>query len=241
MSVGGRVYRAMCADLPGVGHAVPLDDGERHHLVRVRRVGQGASVQVLDGAGGIGRATFDGEEFVLDSVDRVPSLPSVELAVAVPKGDRFDWVVEKCTEIGVASIVALETERGRPRPSDKRVERWRRIAVAAVKQSGQPYLPLIAAPVSVEEWLGATAAKTILVADHGSDAVPLASTGATLHPPVSILIGPEGGLTPEERGRAVAAGGRVVHLGRAVLRIETAAIVASALLLDALGGLRTDG
>ena len=239
MSVSGRIYRALCEALPRPGDVVALDETERHHLMRVRRLAVGATVEVLDGIGGVGRATFDGTDLVLDAISQKPPLPAVEVAVAIPRGDRFDFLVEKCTELGVSAIHPLSTERGvsRPQGKGKRVERWRRIAVSALKQSGQPHLPRISPPVSVEECLQETAIENLLIADPGSDSVALSVVLGRLSAPVLLFIGPEGGFTIAEGDRIRAASATAVHLGPAVLRVETAAILGTGLLLAGLGAL----
>lgn len=237
MSIGGRVYRALCKEIPSVGQGVRLDDAERHHLLRVRRLSAGATVEVLDGVGGVGRAIFDGTELICDSVHRAVPLPAVELAVAIPRGDRFDFVVEKCTELGVSAIWPLSTERGVARPSEKRVARWRRIAASAVKQSGQPYLPQISSPASIEDCLQDSSAKSVLLADREGDAVSLASGAVDPPLPILFFIGPEGGFSSAERAQILAIPATPVHLGRSVLRVETAAVLATGLLFGRLGAL----
>jgi len=171
--------------------------------------------------------------------------PSVRLVLyqALIKGQRFDWVLEKGTELGVAAFVPAVSGRSQVRPSQAssaRLERWRRVIVEAAEQSGRSRLPGISLPLPFEEACAAGAGFRILPWE-GEREVSLGDLLAAQQlavPAVSLFIGPEGGFPLDEVQLARRQGVRTVSLGRRVLRAETAAIVAVALVLHELGDLR---
>jgi 16S rRNA (uracil1498-N3)-methyltransferase len=159
------------------------------------------------------------------------------LAQGVSRGERMDLVVQKATELGVTGLIPVLTERSvvklTAQQSDRKVNHWRAIAIAACEQCGRNRLPALAAPVALREFLKG---------DAGPDARLLLSptgTVALLDLPrssaITVLIGPEGGLTDEEEQSATSAGFTAVRLGPRVLRTETAAIAALALLQRQFG------
>jgi 16S rRNA (uracil1498-N3)-methyltransferase len=163
--------------------------------------------------------------------------PDVELptelhvAVAVLKGEKLDWVVQKLTEIGAARISLLHTERTVVSAGEerwpRRLERFRRIAQEAVEQSGRVRLPRIQEPAALSEFLLRDTAGTRLILDPltGPDISASVQPGT----PVTLLIGPEGGFSPAEVDAAREAGFQGARLGRRILRAETAASAASAI------------
>jgi 16S rRNA (uracil1498-N3)-methyltransferase len=191
-----------------------------HHLLRVLRLRDGESVTVTDGAGrwracAIAGASLEatGDVHVTGRRD-----PVLTVAVAPPKGDRLEWLVAKCTEVGIDRIVLLDAERSVVRwkgdRADKQLERLRRIVVESSMQSRRVWLPEVSGPVPAIDALPSSA-----VAEPGGDPV---ATG--VH---TIAIGPEGGWSSDE----VAAAGRTVSLGDQILRVETAAVAAAVLML----------
>jgi 16S rRNA (uracil1498-N3)-methyltransferase len=222
------------------GAAVRLDGDRVHRLRDVLRLEAGVTIAVFDGRGAEREAT-------LASVDRAavtlrlgaareaapePPVP-VTLVCGFPRGRRGDWLVEKATELGVAAIAPLATERSVLRPGDGRVERWRRIAIEAAEQSGRAIVPAFAeAPPP-----GALC----LLADLGA-APTVAEALAAVAPPgaagtggIALYVGPEGGWSDEERVSLLAAGARPVTLGPRRLRVETAAVAGLAQVLAATG------
>jgi 16S rRNA (uracil1498-N3)-methyltransferase len=165
-----------------------------------------------------------GEAVTASRLTRVP----LTLAVALPKGERQKWLVEKLTELGVERLVPLATTRGVAEATPAAVERLSRGVVEACKQCGRDGLMQIGGPKGVAEVVGGTGGGAVLlVADR--DGVPLEEivTAGNL---VVALVGPEGGFTAEELATVEAAGGRRVSLGPHVLRVETAAIALAARL-----------
>ena len=167
----------------------------------------------------------------------------VHLAVGMPANDRMDWLVEKASELGVASIQPLMTERSvlrlNPERADKKQAHWQSVAVAACEQCGGNRVPVIHAVMTLAAWLKArpleASGKQLLLSLHPS-AVGLRTAvspgaGAASDAPITFLSGPEGGLSPAEEAAALGAGFAPVTLGRRVLRSETAALAALAALL----------
>jgi 16S rRNA (uracil1498-N3)-methyltransferase len=165
-----------------------------------------------------------GEAVTASRLTRVP----LTLAVALPKGERQKWLVEKLTELGVERLVPLATTRGVAEATPAAVERLSRGVIEACKQCGRDGLMQIGGPKGVAEVVGdAGSGAVLLVADR--DGAPLQEI-ATAGNLVVALVGPEGGFTTEELATIEAAGGRRVSLGPHVLRVETAAIALAARL-----------
>jgi 16S rRNA (uracil1498-N3)-methyltransferase len=229
------------------GKRVKLEGGAASHVTRVLRLRVGAALTVFDGTGGEHEASIDkahaGEVIVAvgerAAIERESPL-HLTLAQGVSRGERMDLVVQKATELGVTGLVPVLTERSvvklTAQQSDRKVNHWRAIAIAACEQCGRNRLPAIAPPVALREFLGnAAAGGTRLLLSPGGTT----SLGDLPRPPagVTVLIGPEGGLTDEEEQSALAAGFTSVRLGPRVLRTETAAIAALALLQRQFGDL----
>jgi 16S rRNA (uracil1498-N3)-methyltransferase len=218
---------------PPVDGRAELVGDEARHLARVLRASVGDAVAVFDGRGSEwpARVTSIGRDRVgLDVgpplAGAAPPLP-LTLAVALPKGDRQKWLVEKLTELGCARLVPLVTTRGVAEATPAAIERLGRAAIEACKQCGRTTLLEIAPPVTLAAMLAARDPNTVsLVADPSSEALgPLLAghAGAVL-----ALVGPEGGFTAEELAVAEAAGCRRVSLAPHILRVETAAIALAA-------------
>lgn len=212
-----------------------LTGSEARHLSRVLRLGVGDEITLFDGTGGEARARIDGVDengVSLRVLERTAAggspAVSLTLATAVPKGDRFDWLVEKATELGVARLIPLTTARSVVHPGGSKLDRLRRRIVEASKQCGRSRLMELTEPMSwpdcvAREFAGAA----VLVADPSGEPVSLVRSDR----PAGVLaaIGPEGGFTPEELEAAQGHGARLVSLGPTVLRIETAAVAVAAL------------
>lgn len=228
---------------------VILASAEAHHLLHVMRASVGQSVTLFDDSG----AEFDA---VVDSlgrneahlrivgrreVDRELPFP-LTVGVALPKGDRQKWLVEKLTELGVSVLVPLITQRGIAQPSDATLDRLRRGVIEASKQCGRNRLMSITQPEKWKEWIRLPSAEGLLrfpdqrttlrrlVAHPGGVGVSALDLQATL--PTFIAIGPEGGFTNEEVAVALDAGWQQVDLGPRVLRVETAAIALAAIVVQ---------
>lgn len=217
---------------PAAGRALLRGD-EARHLARVMRARAGDAVVLFAGTGvewpaRVLRIGRDEVELETDPprAGAGPGGPAVTLAVALPKGDRQKWLVEKLTELGVARLVPLVTDRGVAEASPAAVERLRRGVIEACKQSGRNTLMEIGEPRSVAEAVvGRPSTALALVAQPGAE--PCGPVPAAVAE-IVVLIGPEGGFTPDEVARATAAGCRAISLGPHVLRVETAAVAAAA-------------
>ncbi len=198
-----------------------LTRDDRHHLERVLRKRNGDEVELTDGRGGRRRARFGAiVEPVGPIVHEPRPTPLVTVAFCPVKGDRPEWAVQKLTELGVDRIVAIEASRSVVRWDAVRrshaLERWQRVAREAVTQCRRSWMPEIVGPLDLGQAIEALG--PVALAAPGGAPVSLR------HP--AILIGPEGGWTDEELEAAPA----TVGLGPHVLRTETAAVTAGALL-----------
>lgn len=222
----------------GPDQAVLLQDKPAHYLANVLRRGEGAEVLLFDGQSGEWQATIEGahkKRLVLRVTRQTrpaEDLPPLTLAFAPVKRAPLEWMVEKATELGVARIQPVITHRTVVERLN--LERLHAIAVEAAEQCGRTRLPELLAPVKLDAIL-ANPVGGILFADE-TGGQPLAA--ATAPGPATILIGPEGGFTPEERDRILAAGAAGVGLGPRILRAETAALAAVSLYMAAAGDWR---
>jgi 16S rRNA (uracil1498-N3)-methyltransferase len=218
-----------------VGQRASLDEGEAHHL-RVRRAREDEGVEVLDGAGlvGTGRLVRVGADWMVDikSAERQTRRPELTLAVAAGDRERFFWMAEKVVELGVTAIVPLETERTAgvaTRFRRAHLDKLRRTTLEATKQCGAAWAPRVDAPVVLDEFLRQPHDGKCWLADQGGAAPP-----PTLdRSPLTVVIGPEGGLSEAERSALLDAGYQPVALGYNTLRFETAALAAAALATTA--------
>ena len=197
------------------------DEAAQHHLGRVLRLRDGAAVTITDGQGRWRQARWARDGLELDGeIVVVPAPAPVTIAVAPPKGERLEWLVQKVTEVGAACIVLVEAERSVVRWTAERagrqVERLRRIGVEAALQSRRVWLPEVCGPLPATEILP----RSVIGEPRGRAVRPGDTT---------IAIGPEGGWTPAELALAA----DHVSLGPHVLRVETAAVVAVALMMTA--------
>jgi 16S rRNA (uracil1498-N3)-methyltransferase len=241
-----RVYVDQSLD---PGRNLTLVGSAASHLTRVLRARSGEPLTLFNGEGGEYAARILGQaggkvtvEVLAHEATERESPLAVTLAQGVARGERMDLVVQKATELGVTRLAPILSERSVVRLSavqaQKKTEHWRAVAVAACEQSGRNRLPQIAPPQTLREFLAAERSseaaplRVLLSVDGARTLSDLPRSSA-----VSVLIGPEGGLTAQERERAVAAGFLALRLGPRVLRTETAALVAVALLQRELGDL----
>jgi 16S rRNA (uracil1498-N3)-methyltransferase len=238
---------------PEAGVELALSEHDRHHLVRVLRLGAGDRIIVVDTEGREAECTLvevspDRVTADLDAAVIRPRRPRVVIAPAISRRERMELTVQKVTELGVAEIWPLLTARCVVRLDDgragRKAERWRRIAEEAAKQSQRETVPLVREPMTIAELAAdAGCCDVVLVPWEEASAGGLGMgqaldrAGATAETSVLVAIGPEGGLEEGEIAALEAAGGVVVTLGDTVLRTETAAIVAAALAMYELGAL----
>lgn len=206
-----------------------------HHAARVLRLRKGETVQMFDGRGnechGI-IAAIEGKRVVVEGINCVNSTRESPLAVllaqALPSSEKMDWVIQKATELGVAEIQPVDTERSvaklPPERTEKRLEHWRQVAISACEQCGRNILPAIQAPLDIMVWLQQTkitpAAKYILLPESAATLPGQAAPQGK----IMLLIGAEGGFSEPEITAALSCGFTPIRMGARVMRTETAAI-----------------
>lgn len=256
-----RRFYAAPVDIEGAVATLSAD--ETHHLMHVLRMTPGDEAFVFDGCGSEYRCSFrtvkDGRarlEIVDALSDEVESPLRLTLAQSFAKGEKFDFIVQKATELGVSRIVPLVTRYADVKLDEqqatKRVDRWRRISLEALKQSGRRKLVEIVPPGTLREFLNAnepsrmhnlpdlprqTHRALLLFSERGGLAVT--HTLAKILEPCEVvaLVGPEGGWSDDELELLKECGSKEVTLGPRVLRTETAALVAITLIQHAIGDL----
>ncbi|WP_375740935.1 16S rRNA (uracil(1498)-N(3))-methyltransferase [Pseudomonas boanensis] len=210
-----------------------LPEAQAHYIGRVLRLAAGDTVQLFDGSGQeyLGELAEVGKKVVRvelrEAFAGVAESPlQVHLGQGLSRGERMDWAIQKATELGVAQITPLVSERCEVRlkdeRADKRLAHWRQVAISACEQCGRSVIPEIHAPATLADWQRQVEADLKLVLH------PVAEPLASHEKPQSLafLIGPEGGLSDAEVEAAKAAGFHPARLGPRVLRTETAPVVA---------------
>ena len=211
-----------------------LDPVESSHLCRVLRANKGTSVELFDGQGALAEGIVERADkrrttVRVQKISRTPSPVTgrMVLAVSFAKGQRFDWLVEKCTELGVDHIAAVQFERTVKLGKNTVLERYRKITIAAAKQSKRLFLPMINGPEKFPATLDALVDRypqsVLLYGDPKG--VPLADvTALNKGQDCIVVIGPEGGLCENELAFLSAKNSSGVMINRNILRIETAAV-----------------
>ena len=224
---------------------VTLDGPEGHHAAAVRRLRAGERADVSDGAGtlatcvvaAVGPGTVD---LLVQSVTPVPPpSPSITVVQALPKGDRGELAVEMMTEVGVDAVVAWQAARSVTRwqgtRGEKALDKWRRTAREAAKQSRRGWIPSVTGPAGLEEVRRLVSGAGCAVVLEASAAVPLSRLALPGTGSIVVVVGPEGGITADERAALVGAGALEARLGPTVLRTSTAPVAAAAVLLTRSG------
>ena len=228
--------------------SLQLESGPSQHVARALRMRAGDTLVLFNGKGGEYLADITAVErksvVVTTGAYRERNLESglhIHLGIAVSRGDRMDWVVQKATELGVCALTPLFTERTEVKlagdRADKKNHHWRQVAISACEQCGRNRLPAIHPLQELRNWLTTTNAQRKFVLHHRAD-----SDGDVSESPTSIalLVGPEGGLSDAEIDAAEQAGYRSLRLGPRVLRTETAPLAAIAILQGHWGDMRPD-
>jgi 16S rRNA (uracil1498-N3)-methyltransferase len=242
-------FRVFCTPPSPEPTQITLSPEESHHLVIVNRARAGAPVVAFDGQGTEWQTTLTGDRknaavLTVQTRRQIPRLPyAITLGQALPKGAAMDAIVRKATEIGVARIVPLESERTQVHlsgdRSDRKADKWKVAALEAAKQCGNPFLPEVLAPQNAIAFMrqsdafdlkliaslqpGATSLKPVLTAFQ-------AQHGGEMPKRVLWLIGPEGDFSPSEMALSRELGFAPITLGPLVLRSETAAVYAVSIL-----------
>jgi 16S rRNA (uracil1498-N3)-methyltransferase len=247
--------------LPGnwaEGTTTSLPREQSDHLIKVLRLRSGAVVEIFDGEGRRWSATLTGAERGIYQLRIGAALadepePRLQLTLlqGIARGEKMDWIVQKATELGVHAIQPLITEfsvvRVDARQSERKAGHWLAVARSACEQCGRSRVPMVSAPIELREFVSAAPAEPdtqrwvldpganaslVQAADRlrGQDAIPRR---------LQIVVGPEGGLSGAELQQLLALGATPLALGPRILRSETAAIAALALLQGLLGDLRS--
>lgn len=237
-----RIYHPQ----PLVGlSCVELEDAAARHVARVLRLGIGNPLTLFDGSGGEYPALITAVEKRRVEVElgahsdhECESPLQVTLAQGISKGERMDYTIQKAVELGISRIVPISTERSvvalKGEREEKRLAHWQGVIVSACEQCGRNTLPQLLPVHSLPSWLDIPVEGNGLLLDHRAEnslsTLQLTST-------MTLLIGPEGGLSEAEQERAIAAGYQGLRLGPRVLRTETAALTALAALQSRWGDL----
>jgi 16S rRNA (uracil1498-N3)-methyltransferase len=226
--------RRFLTNCPLTAGVIRLEGAEAHHLAHVMRLTIGEMVTLFDGQDLEAQATITG--IAGGKVDlAIQELRGAQcetvfpliLAAAVPKGDRFAWLIEKATELGVQRFIPLITERSVVDPGEAKLDKMRRTIVEASKQCGRTRLMELATPLPWTAFVNSEfAAAQAWVAHPGG--APIETRTFAVDGPIVVAIGPEGGFTDAELDRAAKAGANLLSLGPRVLRIETAALALAA-------------
>lgn len=206
--------------------------GDEARHVAVQRLRAGDAIAVFDGCGQVARGGIqaisrNAVRVTVEERWREPrSAPDLELYSALPKGDRAAVLLDMATQLGMARFTPVRWHRSVAIAGERSQERWHRICLEACKQSRRLYVPEIAPPVAAEAAAAAVRERGdyLFVAHPGMDARPALSLDLDGAGRIALFVGPEGGLTEDEVAALRGLNVRFVHLGRAILRIETAAV-----------------
>lgn len=240
-----RIHRVHTQQVLEPGLEVVLEEAATHYLGRVLRVAAGQAVLLFNGDGFEYPAEVlrtGRRDIRLAVTGRQPGLPESALVItvvqALSRGERMDQTLQKCTELGAAAFQPLVSERSELRLAGeklaRRIEHWQGVVISACEQSGRARVPEVRPPLAVSEWLARPAGGSRLVLDPQAP-TPLA--GARLGARLELAVGPEGGFSPGELASMREGGAQSVALGPRVLRTETAAPAAVAILQSLAGDL----
>lgn len=228
--------------LPRIYQAVPLQSttsltlsaDASHHLSRVLRVKINDPLIIFNGRGGEYSAHISAinKKTVTVSIDKfierdVESPLEMCLAQGISRGEKMDFTIQKAVELGVKKIIPLFTERCNVKltqeRSEKRWQHWQSIIISAAEQSGRTFIPELTMPVSYADWINAVEFECGFVLSPVANSI----SNQLTHPAsITLIVGPEGGLTAEEEQQALAKGCSQLNLGPRILRTETAALTA---------------
>ena len=239
-----RIPRIYTSASLRVGTDIELDAGAARHLTSVLRMTPGQAITLFNGQGGEysaqltqakkGRASAKISGFT-DSNKESPL--DLHLAIGISRGERMDWIVQKATELGVTEITPLFTSRCEVKLSGERLQKrlthWQQVAISACEQSQRNTIPVINAPINLDDWLQCCTADVRLVLHHRTDQ-RLADIAPNSNQ-IALLIGPEGGLSEVEIAQALATNHQALALGPRVLRTETAPLAAISIIQSLWG------
>lgn len=232
-----------------IGEETRIDGGDARHIGGALRMRPGETLTLCDGKGTDYAATVtavERESVTLRVDSAVPNATeptvAVTLYMGLPKGDKMELIIQKAVELGITAICPVITGRSIVRIPDgkegeKKRVRWQRIADEAAGQSGRGILPQVEAPVSWKLALSRLAAENTLICYEGGGS-PIGEAVTPQTETLSLVVGPEGGFSPEEVEQVLAGGGRAVTLGPRILRCETAPLAALAVVMERTGNMK---
>lgn len=216
-----------------VQNFVEPDAQQRHHLQRVVRMKEGEILRVIDGQGQVfsGQLNTDGRILILEQIQEDRELPvSLTLVAGLIKGERWDWLLQKCTELGVSRIVPFQSSRTVVKLDgekvDKKQQRWQKIVQEASQQCKRTQIPQVCLPIALSEADQYLSEQNFVAYEDEALQGGLFSSLLEKGRSTTIVIGPEGGFSPAEIAQLQAQGFRCCSLGKRILRAETAAIAA---------------
>jgi len=233
-----RIPRIYIDQPLAITESLLLNENATHYLSKVLRMQEGRELIVFNGQGGeysaqikeVGKKLLSIQVKQFTQDNRQSSL-ELHLAIGISRGERMDWVLQKATELGVTHIIPLITERTEVKvkgeKQDKKMQHWQQIIISACEQCQRNLLPVLQQPQSIGEWLKTVSTDYRFVLHHRNDQGLSRSTSPQS---VSLLIGPEGGLTEDEILHAEKEKFQSLRLGPRVLRTETAPIAAISLV-----------
>ena len=227
-----RISRLYTPDILNKGQKIELQDDNAHYVRTVLRLTKGQSITLFNGLGGEFLCTLSEVSrkrvvvSIGDVTDRTVESPlHITIGLGISRGDRMDWAVQKAVELGVNNLTPLITERCvvkfKAEKKQQRLQHWKNIIQHATEQSGRTILPELNAILPIDSWVQKQKGLKIFLDPYAKQSL------AELKPDelkVTLLSGPEGGFSDQEREMAVAAGFIPVRLGGRVLRTETAAL-----------------
>jgi 16S rRNA (uracil1498-N3)-methyltransferase len=241
-----RVSRIYCKENLAAGASIQLDSDSIHYLVNVLRLKPGTEINLFNSDAGEFRGTIvtASKKEVVVELDEQVAEPlrnslSIHLALGLSKGDRFDYAMQKSVELGVAAITPLYTEYSEVKFKDhsrleKKLLHWQKIAVSACEQCGSHSPPTLYAPLTLNEFAQQKTKACRLVLDKSGE-----GSLSELEKPeaIELLVGPEGGLSPDELGLLQSHEFQAINMGPRILRTETAPVAALAILQSVYGDL----
>lgn len=228
------------------GEQAIITGADGAHIARSLRMGPGEALTLCDGRGtdyACVIAAVDGDQVTLRILDASPSQgePTLEVTLyqGLPKADKLEWIIQKAVELGVVRIVPVEMRRSIVRADEraaKKRDRWQKIADEAAGQCGRGILPVVEPPIKWKEALARLETERVLTFYEGGGR-PLRELVSPADRRISIVVGPEGGLAPEDVDEMTAQGAQLATLGPRILRCETAPVAALAVLMALSGNL----
>jgi len=228
-----------------MGSKIKIAGAEAKHAMSVRRLQIGEAIAVSDGQGqkARGKVSQLSKEFLEIDVESIETIerpkPQLVLVQALAKGDRDEMAVQACTELGIQTVIPWQSERSvsiwKPEKQDKQRLRWQTIATEAAKQSLRPFIPAVEKVLGTEELVERLKKFDLTLVLDPTSSAPLTGVPLTGHHSIAIVVGPEGGISPEELERFRSAGLSLVGLGSGILRTSTAGVAVVSYLQATLG------